>query len=46
MIPAEKEPNLTYITKANSYKRTIKDMEQEEKNMLEQIEYLKKKMKK
>lgn len=45
MIRAEKEQNLTYVTKANSYKRTIQEMEQEEKDIQVQIDALKKKLK-
>lgn len=42
MIRAEKEQNLTFVTKANSYKRTIADMEQEETNVQSQIDSQKK----
>lgn len=45
MILAEKERDILHVTKANSFKRTIKDMERETENLDAKIEKLKKKLK-
>jgi uncharacterized membrane protein YjjP (DUF1212 family) len=43
---AEKEQKMTHVTKANSYRRTIKSMENEAEQVHEKVEQLKKKLKK
>lgn len=45
MILAEKERNILHVTKANSFKRTIKEMEREAEDLDAKIENLKKKLK-
>ena len=45
MERAEKEQKIVYVTKANSFKRTTKDVEADAEQLSEKIEILQKKLK-